>query len=98
MSKPIEQILCILRESLPYIQKIYKIKTIELFGSYIRSEAKKDSDIDILISFNETPSLIKFLELENYLTDQLGIKVDLVMKDALKENIGKNILRDARPI
>ena len=98
MSKPIEQILGILKESLPYIQKNYKVKTIELFGSYIRSEAKKDSDIDILISFNETPSLIKFLELENYLTDQLGIKVDLVMKDALKENIGKNILRDARPI
>ncbi len=71
---------------------------MEVFGSYVRSEDNDESDIDILISFFESPSLIKFIELENYLTDRLGIKVDLVMKDALKINIRQHILKEAKSI
>lgn len=95
MRKSIEQILSILKDSLPYIQNSYNIESLEVFGSYVRAEDTDDSDIDILISFKNTPSLIKFLELENYLTDKLGIKTDLVMKDSLKRNIKQNILREA---
>jgi uncharacterized protein len=98
MRKPIAQILSILRETLPYVQDLYSVKTMEVFGSYIRSEENDESDLDILVSFGNTPSLIKLIELENYLTDRLGIKVDLVMKEALKKNIRRNILREARPI
>jgi hypothetical protein len=50
--------------------------------------------LDILVTFHELPSLIKFVELENYLTDILGIKVDLVLKDSLKPEIGKRILSE----
>ncbi|KXS40171.1 MAG: DNA polymerase beta domain protein region, partial [Methanohalophilus sp. T328-1] len=46
----------------------------------------------------ETPGLLEFIELENYLSDTLGIKVDLVHKKALKPNIGKNILNEATPV
>ena len=42
----------------------------------------------------EPPSLLKFIALENYLTDLLGVKVDLVMQDALKPHIGQHILRE----
>jgi len=50
--------------------------------------------VDILVDFDETPSLLRFVHLENYLTDLLGMKVDLVMKKALKKHIGKNILKE----
>jgi len=45
-----------------------------------------------LVAFSETPSLLKFIALENYLSDLLGVKVDLVMQDALKPNIRPHIL------
>ncbi|MEM2843063.1 MAG: nucleotidyltransferase domain-containing protein [Candidatus Bathyarchaeia archaeon] len=62
----------------------YKVKKIGVFGSYIRGE-QKSSDLDILIEFysDAEVDLIKFIELEEYLSDLLGIKVDLVMKSTL---------------
>jgi len=47
-----------------------------------------------LLNLKKTPTLIKFVNLENYLSDLLEVKVDLVMKKALKPNIGKVMLRD----
>jgi hypothetical protein len=74
------------------LRKRYKVKEIGVFGSYIKNKQKQVSDIDILVDFKEMPTLIKFINLENYLSDLLGVKVDLVMKKALKPNIGKVIL------
>ena len=61
----------------------------------MRGEQKKDSDLDILVEFNETIDLFEFIQLENYLAEILGCKVDLVMKDALKPRIKDRILREA---
>ena len=74
----------------------YGSKEIGIFGSYLRGEAKKESDIDILVEFNPDAkiSLLDFVELENYLSDLLGVKVDLVEKSALKPRIGKQILSE----
>ena len=76
----------------------YSVETLEIFGSYVRSEQKKDSDLDILVTFREVPSLLTFIAIENYLSDLLGVKVDLVMKDSLKPKIGGQILREAVPV
>jgi predicted nucleotidyltransferase len=54
-----------------------------------------NSDLDILVSFSKTPSLIKLIELENFLSDNLGIKVDLVMKDSLKPRLRNSIIDSA---
>ena len=70
------------------------MKSIGVFGSYIRGEEKEKSDLDILVEFEEPVSLLKFIELENYLSDSIGVKVDLVMKSALKPRIGKRILEE----
>jgi len=78
----------------PIIREKYNVKTIGVFGSYIRGEAKQKSDLDILVEFSEPISLLKFVELENYLSDYIGIKVDLVMKNALKPRIGRHILQE----
>jgi predicted nucleotidyltransferase len=57
----------------------YSVEKLEVFGSYVRDEQKKDSDLDVLVTFKEAPSLLTFIAIENYLSDLLGIKVDLVM-------------------
>ena len=70
------------------------MKSIGLFGSYAREEARKESDIDILIEFERPIGLFKFMELEEYLSQKLGRKVDLVEKEALKERIKPYVMEE----
>jgi uncharacterized protein len=91
----LEKILKVLRQQIPMLAERYSVEKLEVFGSYVRSEQKEDSDLDILVTFREVPSLLTFIAIENYLSDLLGVKVDLVMKDSLKPKIGKQILREA---
>ncbi len=72
------------------------MKSKSIFGSYLRGEAGEDSDLDTLIEFEQNIDigLLKFVEIENYLSDLLDIKVDLVEKSALKPKIGKHILKE----
>ena len=97
-SKPIDELLVNLKDILPMLRQEYHVRTLEVFGSFVRGEAREDSDLDLLVTFEEAPTLFKFVEIENYLSDNLGVKVDLVMKDSLKPAIGKRILKEARPI
>ena len=87
-----------LKSTLPVIREKYAVEFLGIFGSYLRNEQTPNSDLDLLVSFSEVPSLLKFIELENYLTDLLGIKVDLVMKEALKPGISKNILDEVEQV
>ncbi|MBE0479241.1 nucleotidyltransferase family protein [Candidatus Aerophobetes bacterium] len=96
--RTIEEIKEILKERKEELRVKYKVKELGIFGSYVRGEQNKKSDLDILVAFYETPSLLRFINLENYLSDLLGRKVDLVMKRALKPNIGKAILEEVIPI
>ncbi len=79
----------------PFLEKKYNVKEIAVFGSYVRGEQNKKSDIDILVDFKKTPTLLQFIDLEIYLSRKLGLKVDLVLKSALKPNIGKSVLQEA---
>ena len=94
----LEILLKELRQRLPTLAERYGVETLEVFGSYVRAEQKADSDLDVLVTFQEAPSLLTFIALENYLSDELGVKVDLVMKDSLKPAIGKVILSEAMPV
>ena len=76
------------------LQERYKVRELGIFGSYVRQEQTETSDVDVLVEFFETPSLLKFVNLENYLSDSLGIKVDLVHKGSLKPRIGERILKE----
>jgi predicted nucleotidyltransferase len=88
------QIIELLRQQLPLLGDRYQVESLGVFGSFVRQEQRPDSDLDVLITFREPPSLLKFIELENYLTDVLGVKTDLVMKEALKPHIGQYILKE----
>jgi len=98
MKNELEEIILKLSELLPFIREKYEVNSIELFGSYVRHEQTIESDLDLLVSFNSFPSLIKFIELKNYLSDQLHLNVDLVMKDSLKPRLSQNILSESVPI
>lgn len=78
------------------LKRKYMIKEIGVFGSYVKGEQKRKSDVDILVEFEESSmlSLLDFVGLENHLSDILGVKVDLVEKAALKPRIGKRILEE----
>jgi hypothetical protein len=90
--------LGILRQNLPFLGERYQVESLGVFGSYVRNVQRVDSDLDLLVTFRRPPSLLQFIELENYLSDLLGVKVDLVMKDTLKHRIGKRILREVMPL
>lgn len=88
----------ILRAHLPALREGYAITSLGVFGSYVRGEQKKRSDLDLLVEFERAPSLFKYIELENHLSDLIGIKVDLVMKKTLKPHIGRYILAEVVPL
>ena len=85
----------ILRLHLPALHEQYAVTSLGLFGSYVRGEQKKRSDLDILVEFERAPSLFRYGELEDHLSELVGIKVDLVMKKTLKPHIGRQILAEA---
>jgi uncharacterized protein len=87
-----------LRDLLPRCQEQYKVESMAVFGSFVRHEQKQGSDFDILVTFREAPTLFEFVRLENFLSESLGLRVDLVMKDVLKPGLRERILEDSVPI
>lgn len=92
--RSLEEIRRTLKEHLPELAERHKIKSLGVFGSYVRGEAGSDSDVDLLVEFSETPNIFEFMDLEEDLTSLLGRKVDLVTRPALKGNRGDRILRE----
>jgi uncharacterized protein len=85
-----------LEHSKPLLQQKYHVTQLGVFGSYVRGEQTSASDIDVLVEFEPgfRFGLLTFCELENDLSDLLGMKVDLVMKKGLKSRIGERILQE----
>jgi len=98
--KSLDEIQSILREQKPYLAERYGVKVIGFFGSYVHHTQRPDSDLDILIELNDPPriSLIGLVELEDYLSQILGVKVDLAIKKNLKKRIGIRILQELIPL
>ncbi|BBM68727.1 nucleotidyltransferase family protein [Rhodothermus marinus] len=88
-----------LRVLLPELRERFGVVSLALFGSYVRGQAGAESDLDVLVELDERPfSLLQFIELEQWLSDRLGVRVDLVEKSALKEELRPFILQEAVPI
>ena len=94
MAKKINEIFQILSEEMNFLKKEYKVDKIGVFGSYSRNEMGSSSDLDLLVEFTNIISMFKFIELERYLSEKLGIKVDLVTKNALRREIKEYVLKD----
>ena len=90
----LDRIKQILKQNKSALAKEFKVKTLGVFGSYVRGEQKKGSDVDILVEFSRTPGMFDYLKVENRLSEILNKRVDLVMKGALKPAIGRYIMRE----
>ena len=89
------EILSKLIELKPFLKKEFAVKEIGLFGSFINESNTMESDIDLLVEL-ERPVGWKFFSLEIYLGEKFGRKIDLVTKNALKEQIKEQILKEVK--
>jgi len=90
-----EQTIRVLSEHLDEIRQRFGVDSLALFGSVARDEARPDSDLDVLVTFKQTPGLFGFLELKQYLEQITSCPVDLVTEKALKKQLKDKILREA---
>jgi predicted nucleotidyltransferase len=91
--------VALLRQHLPALRERYGVRFMGAFGSYVRGEQRRGSDLDLLVEFADRPlTLLQFITLEHYLSDLLEVKVDLVERDTLKPTIGRRILAEVVPL
>lgn len=93
-----DRILETLRGALPDLRRRWPIRSLALFGSIVRGEAGSDSDLDVLVDFEQPIGLSAFISLEAALVELTGRRVDLVTRAALKEHIGERVLGEAVPL
>ena len=89
-----QEIIAIIKNNKSEIMSRYGVQRLGLFGSHVREQHRKRSDIYILVSFTHDIDLFDFVDLREYLEARLHGKVDLVMETALKPAIGKRILAE----
>jgi len=70
------------------------VKTLNLFGSVARDEARLDSDVDFLVEFSIDAGLFDLFRVQHYLEDLLGCKIDLGTEDALREHLREPVMKD----
>jgi predicted nucleotidyltransferase len=75
--------------------KKYGIHSLSIFGSVARDQARKNSDVDILVDFEKPVGLFEYARLKMYLEDVLGREVGLVTPEALRKELREDILREA---
>lgn len=92
--KDVDRIRRILARHKGELRERFGVKDIGVFGSYVKGEQRKGSDVDVLVEFEEPVGLFEFIALEDCLSDLLGVKVDLVSRKALKPRIGERILKE----
>jgi hypothetical protein len=92
----LEEVKKILKAHKTEVSRKYRVTEIGVFGSFVRGEQKKRSDIDILVEFKprNIPGLLKLIEMEIYLEKLLRKKVDVVIKSGIRPELKKGILKE----
>jgi len=91
--KTLEEIMAALREAMPELRQRYKVRSLGVFGSWVRGENSCRSDLDLLVEFDE-PTFDNYMGLKFQLQDLFGVEVDLVLADSLKPRIRPYIERE----
>ncbi len=76
----------------------FGVRSLDLFGSVARGDANPESDVDLLVEFDEVPGLFGYLRLRDRLQEILGRSVDLVMASGLRPRIRERVLREAQHV
>ncbi len=91
---PVSKYIEALRQHRRALNERYRIESLGIFGSYVRNEQREGSDLDVLVTFSQTPSLFTLVALQDELSALLSVPVDVVLKTSLKPRIGQHILRE----
>jgi predicted nucleotidyltransferase len=67
----LEEIQQKLKHKMPELAKLYRVKYLGIFGSYVRGEASKTRDLDLLVEFEEAPTLVEHIRMERLLSEEL---------------------------
>ena len=89
-----DEVLQILTNQKSSLLEAYQITRLGIFGSYARCQQTDDSDIDVLVEYENAPTLYKIIELRDYLSELFSVKVDVVTKNGLKERIRERVLAE----
>jgi predicted nucleotidyltransferase len=93
--KNANEIINILKHHSLELKERFQVKEIGVFGSYVKGEQKRGSDIDILVEFEEGyKTFDNYMELKFYLEKLLKSKIDLVLKTAIRPELRQNILSE----
>ncbi len=92
--KTLEEIKRILTRHKAEVQEKYGVKEIGIFGSFVRGEQKRQSDIDILVEYSEPPDVFLLIDLEDYLRKILKKKVDVIRKGAIRPELREIISKE----
>jgi predicted nucleotidyltransferase len=87
--------LRVLTERSAEIRRRFSVKDLAIFGSTARDEARPESDLDMLVTFEGPSEFDRFMDLKFYLEDMLGVQVDLVTKRALRPELRPQIEQEA---
>jgi molybdopterin synthase catalytic subunit len=90
-----EEILKVLSEHGEILRERFGVRSLALFGSIVRGEARPDSDVDLLVEFERPVGLFEFVRLQLYLEELLGRRVDLVTPDAVRPAMREHIFKEA---
>jgi predicted nucleotidyltransferase len=93
--KTLDEIRNIIREHRNVPPQKYRVAVVGVFGSYVRSAQKDQSDIDLLTDILRTISLLELLGAEIYLSEVPGTRVDLVPKRDVREELRETIFGEA---
>jgi len=88
-------VLRILHEKRGELSEKYGVKSLALFGSVARDEARPDSDVDLLVEFDQPVGLFVFIGLQQFLETLLGCKVDLGTPRSLKPRVKERVFTGA---
>lgn len=93
--KTLDEMRTIIRSHRKVLAEKYGVAVTGIFGSYVRGEQKRRSDIDLLAEILRPISLLEIVGAELYLSDILGEKVDLVPKRDVREELRAGIFEEA---
>jgi predicted nucleotidyltransferase len=82
-----------LRAELPSLRERYDVDRLGICGSYVRGEHTDDSDLNLLVTYTETPDLFEMVNLKRHLEDTLDVSIDLGMPGALKDGPAADNIR-----
>ncbi|MGB0560688.1 MAG: nucleotidyltransferase family protein [Spirulinaceae cyanobacterium] len=95
MLKNLDEIKSLLQEHRTVLRKQFRVTALSIFGSYAKGQQTRESDVDILIEYEQAPTLWMIAELKDYLGNVLGLRVDIVTRNGLKKRIRERVLAEA---